>query len=51
MVLYLNPYRNFIDVSMKDRQLLLLNPTDKFELPLVGINARISILVGMTFKT
>jgi hypothetical protein len=36
MVLYLNPYRNFINVSMKDGQLLLSNATDKFELPLVG---------------
>jgi hypothetical protein len=36
MVSYLMPYRNFIDVSTKDGQLLLLNATDKFESPLVG---------------
>ncbi len=36
MVLYLNPYHNFIDVSTKDGQLLLSNATDKLESPLVG---------------
>ncbi len=36
MVSYPNPYHNFINVSTKDGQLLLLNGTDKFELLLVG---------------
>jgi hypothetical protein len=36
MVSYLNPYRNFIDVSTKDGLTLLLNATDKFESPLFG---------------
>jgi hypothetical protein len=36
MVSYLNPYRNFIDVSIKDGFTLLSNATDKFESPLVG---------------
>jgi hypothetical protein len=45
MVLYLNPYRNFIDASMKDGQLLLLNASDKFESPLVG-DQRIDLCPG-----
>jgi hypothetical protein len=36
MVSYLNPYRNFLDVLIKDSQTLLLNASDKFESPLVG---------------
>jgi hypothetical protein len=36
MVSYLNPYCNFIDVSMKDGLTLLSNATEKFESLLVG---------------
>jgi hypothetical protein len=49
MVLYLNPYRNFIAVLTKDGQLLLSNAIDKFELPLVG-DQRIHLRAEMTFK-
>ena len=42
MVVYLYPYRNFLDVLTKDGQTLLLNETDKFESPLIG-NQRISL--------
>jgi hypothetical protein len=45
MVSYLNPYRNFLDVSTKDGQTLLLNATDKFESPLIG-NQCISLHPG-----
>jgi hypothetical protein len=45
MVFYLNPYRNFLDVSTKDSQTLLLNATDKFESSLVG-NQSISLCPG-----
>ncbi len=45
MVSYLNLYRNFLDVSTKDGQTLLLNATDKFESPLIG-NQCISLCLG-----
>ena len=45
MVSYLNPYRNFIDVSTKDGLTLLSNATDKFESPLVG-DQRVSLSPG-----
>jgi hypothetical protein len=45
MVSYLNPYRNFINVSMKDGLKLLSNATDKFESPLVG-DQRINLCPG-----
>jgi hypothetical protein len=45
MVSYLNPYRNFLDVSTKDGQTLLLNANDKFESPLAG-NQCISLHPG-----
>jgi hypothetical protein len=36
MASFLNPYCNFIDVSMKDGQTLLSNSTNKFKSPLDG---------------
>jgi hypothetical protein len=45
MVSYLNPYRNFINVSTKDGLTLLSNATDNFESPLVG-DQRISLHPG-----
>ena len=47
MVSYLNPYCNFLNVSTKDGQTLLLNATDKFESPPVG-NQCISLHPGNT---
>jgi hypothetical protein len=35
---FLNPYRNFIDVSTKDGQTLLSDATDKFNSPLDSKN-------------
>jgi hypothetical protein len=38
MATFLNPYRNFINVSTKDGQMLLSNDINKFESPLDGEN-------------
>jgi hypothetical protein len=45
MTSYLNAYRNFINISMKDGQALLSNATDKFKSPLIGDN-KISLRPG-----
>jgi hypothetical protein len=50
MVSYLNPYRNFIDVSTKDGKMLLSNASDKFESPLIGNQCIRHDLGGKDFR-